>query len=316
MLVAAVRLHLFTHLADGALTPAELAARAHIVPGPAERLLNGLETLGLVEKVGDTYQLTPTADRFLVEDRPSYLGGDTLAMLDYLPAWFNLDETVRTATPYRDLGHSATAEEFFAPRVRDLFPIVSPLATRAADVLPIAEPETSSLHMLDVGAGSAPWSAAFARRYPSARVTALDLPKVVEQGQQHIAELGLADRYTWIAADMETTTYPPLTYHLIIVGHVCRFIGEDRSRLLLKKLGQSLRPGGTLLLADIFLSDDRTGPTPAVTLDLSMLVNTSQGHIWTCNEVSRWLSDGGLHQVQRLDIAGPFPVLVAQKAGE
>ncbi|MBA2286674.1 MAG: methyltransferase domain-containing protein [Ktedonobacteraceae bacterium] len=312
MLVAAVRLHLFTHLAGGALTSVELAARAHTAPDPTERLLKGLGVLELVEKVGDTYQLTPTADRFLVEDRPSYLGGDTLAMLDYLPAWFQLDETLRTATPYRDLGHAAVAEAFFAPRVRDLFPIIYPLATRAAAVLSIAEP----VHMLDVGAGSAPWSAAFAKRYPAARVTALDLPEVVAQGQQHIAEIGLADRYTWIAADMETVTYPAFTYDLIIVGHVCRFIGEDRSRVLLKRLEQSLRPGGTLLLADVFLADDHTGPPPAVTLDLSMLVNTSQGHIWPCSEVSRWLSDAGLHQVQRLDVAGPFPLLIAQKARE
>src|SRR3989442_2958610 len=206
LLVAAVRLHLFTHLSKKALTPAELAACADVVPEPAERLLQGLASLGLAEREGEAYRLTPMADLFLVEGKPSYLGGDTMAMVDYVPAWFELDRTLSTSVPYRDLGDAATAEAFFAPRVIDLFPI----ATRTAAELPLVKQEDTALHVLDVGAGSAPWSAAFAHYYPSARITALGLPAVVEQGRQQIANLGLSDRYTWIGADMETVVFPTL----------------------------------------------------------------------------------------------------------
>ena len=113
MLVAAVRLHIFTLLSERELTSAALAAVAKTEPGPTERLLNGLRNLGLVEREGDVYRLTPIANHFLVEGRPSYLGGDTLAMLDYLPAWFQLDHTVRTDQPYRDLSQATGAEVFF-----------------------------------------------------------------------------------------------------------------------------------------------------------------------------------------------------------
>ena len=314
ILVSAVQIQLFTYLADGASTPTELARRAQCNPLHLERLLRGLQAQGLVEHMGDAYRLTPLSDRFLVEGRPSYLGGDTLAMLDYIPAWLQLADTLRTDTPYRDLGNPATAEEFFAPRVRDLFPLIYPLATRAVERLSGEIQTLKALSVLDVGAGSAPWSAAFAKRYPSAQITALDLPKVVEQGQQQIAQLALSEQYTWLMADMETVALPPHGYNLVIVRHVCRFIGESRSRELLKRLAQSLQPGGLLLLADAFYSDDRTGPPPAITLDLSMLVNTAQGGIWSCQEVSTWLSESNLSPVERLDVAGPFPVLVARKA--
>src|SRR5258707_15114318 len=73
ILVASVRLHLFTFLARQALTPVELAARADILPEPTARLLKGLEALGLVEKEGATYRLTQPADHFLVEEKSSYL---------------------------------------------------------------------------------------------------------------------------------------------------------------------------------------------------------------------------------------------------
>ena len=312
MLVAAVRLGIFTHLADRQLTPAELATLAQTLPDPTQRLLDGLRTLGLVEQEGETYKLTPVTNHFLVEGKASYLGGDTLAMLDYLPAWLNLDQTIRTNQPYRDLGRVADAEEFFAPRVRDLFPLVYPIATRMVAALAL-EKSATALQVLDVGAGSAAWSVAFAQQYPNAQVTAIDLPAVVAEGQQQTAALNLSDRYTWIAADVTTLSLSPATYHLVIVAHLCRFIGEERSRDLLKKLYQSMQPGGTLVIADTLLLDDRSGPPFALTLDLSMLVNTSEGRTFTFQECSLWLHDCGFQDVCRLDVAGPSPLIVAKK---
>lgn len=313
MLVASVRLRVFTHLAEKALTSVELASLTGTHQEPLERLLKGLEGLELVKREGDTYRLTPIADLFLVEGKSSYLGGDTLAMVDYVPAWFELDRTMRVAAPYRDLGDQTTAEAFFAPRVVDLFPLVFPIASRTAADLPLRRPKDAPLQVLDVGAGSGPWSAAFAMQYPNACVTALDLSEVVAEGKQHILAQGLEHRYTWIEADMETFAFPPLAYDLILCGHIYRFIGDERAKALLTRLMQSLRPGGILLVADVFYSDDRNGPPPAITLDLSMLVNTAQGRIRTVDEIMHWLIEIGLQDAQRFHVAGPFPVVVAHK---
>jgi 2-polyprenyl-3-methyl-5-hydroxy-6-metoxy-1,4-benzoquinol methylase len=313
ILVAAIRLHLFTTLAEKPLNIRQLADRVHIDPQALQRLLQGLRMLQLVSQAGNVYQLTPVADRFLVEGKTSYLGGDTLAMLDYIPAWFQLDQTLQTGVPYRDLGDTSTAEKFYAPRVRDLFPIVYPIAHRTATELKLPYPKDASLQILDVGAGSAPWSVAFAQSYPSAHVTALDLPAVVEQGQQQIWELGLQDRYTWISDSMDTHTFPPLSYDLILIAHVFRFISEERARRILRALVNSLRPHGTLIVADVFLAEDQQGPAPAITLDLSMLVNTQQGQIRTWGEVAHWLSTCGLEHAQSFHVAGPFPIVFAQK---
>jgi 2-polyprenyl-3-methyl-5-hydroxy-6-metoxy-1,4-benzoquinol methylase len=313
ILVAAVRLHLFTCLADKSLTATELAAQITIAPESAQRLLRSLETLELVAKEAEVYRLTPIARQFLVEGQPSYLGGDTLAMMDYIPAWFELDRTLQTSVPYRDLGNAATAEAFFAPRVLDLFPLIFPIASKTASELSLGKTRETALQVLDIGAGSAPWSAAFALQYPAAHVTALDLPEVVEQGRQKIDSLDFKDRYTWIKADMEDYTLPPLAHDLILCGHVCRFIGDERVKTLFARLAESLRPGGTLLVADIFLAEDSSRPSPAPTLDLSMLVNTAQGRIRTVNEMAQWLRENSLQDVQRFHVAGPFPLLIARK---
>jgi cyclopropane fatty-acyl-phospholipid synthase-like methyltransferase len=234
-------------------------------------------------------------------------------MLDNIPAWFQLDRTLQTREPYRDLGDMSTAEDFYAPRVRDLFPFVYPVAQRTASELKLPYPKDAALQILDIGAGSAPWSVAFAQSYPSAHVTALDLPAVVEQGRQQTCELRLEDRYTWIAEDMDTYAFPPLSYDLIIVANVFRFISEERARKILRKLVKSLHFHGTLIVADIFLAEDRQGPTPALTFDLAMLVNTQQGQIRTWREVAHWLNSCGLSHAQPFHVAGPFPIVFAQK---
>jgi ubiquinone/menaquinone biosynthesis C-methylase UbiE len=220
---------------------------------------------------------------------------------------------LQTGVPYRDLGDVSTAEAFFAPRVRDLFQVIYPAAYRTASELKLPHAKDASLQILDVGAGSAPWSVAFAQCYPSSHVTALDLPRVVEQGQQQTAELGLQGRYTWIAESMDTFEFPLQSYDLIIIAHVLRFIGEQRAKKLLQKVVKSLRPHGTLVIADIFLAEDQQGPKSAITLNISMLVNTQQGQIRTWREVAHWLDASGLQHAQAFHVAGPFPIVFAQK---
>jgi len=221
-----------------------------------------------------------------------------------------------TPQPLLDMNYAFARTALLVAAVRlHLFTHLSKKALTPAE-LPLVKQEDTALHVLDVGAGSAPWSAAFAHSYPSARITALDLPAVVEQGRQQIANLGLSDRYTWIGADMETVAFPPLTYDLIICGHVCRFISDERTKTLLARLCASLRSGGTIIIADVFLSEDRNGPPPAITLNLSMLVNTAQGRIRTVSEIATWLIESGLQDVQQFRAVGPFPVVVARKGEE
>lgn len=312
MLLAAVHLHLFSYLADGMDTPATLARRIGCDEDAIARLLSGLSTIGMVCQEGAHYALTPVAKQFLVEGKPGYLGGDTLAMEDYIPAWLQLDTTIRTRTPYRDLGDPTIAEVFYAPRVRDLFPVVYPLARRLTERLELVTGERP-LAVLDVAAGSAGWSVPFVQRYPQAQVTAIDLPAVVKEGRQQVEELGLSERFSWIAQNIFTVDLPVAAYDVVIVAHLCRFIGEERSRQLFARLLKSLKPGGTLVVADILLADDRSGPAFALVLDISMLVNTHDGHIFTFENFQTWLTDTGFVNIRRFEVSGPAPLVIAQK---
>src|SRR5262249_12051297 len=134
-------------------------------------------------------------------------------------------------------------------------------------------------------------------------------------GQQQTAELGLQDRFTWISQSMDTFAFPSNSYDLILIAHVLRFIIEERAKTILQKAVTSLRPHGTLIVADVFLAEDQQGPKSAIILNLSMLVNTQQGQIRPWGEVARWLETSGLEHAQAFHVAGPFPIVLARKEG-
>lgn len=96
-LAAANELDLFTRLAGGA---EELARELGIEQRPAEMLLTGCASLGLLERGHHGYRNTALSERFLVRGTPYYFGG-LVTMFDrrLYPGWAKLTEAIRTNRP-------------------------------------------------------------------------------------------------------------------------------------------------------------------------------------------------------------------------
>src|SRR5438128_3356757 len=73
-LKGAVELELFTHIADGALTSAEIAKRCHASERGVRILCDFLTVSGFLTKAGSTYGLTPESGAFLNKRSPAYIG--------------------------------------------------------------------------------------------------------------------------------------------------------------------------------------------------------------------------------------------------
>src|SRR5437016_1499638 len=72
---AAIELDLFTQVAAGRRTAAQLAEACQAAPRGVRILADYLTTLGFLHKDGDGYRLTPDAEAFLDRRSPGYLGG-------------------------------------------------------------------------------------------------------------------------------------------------------------------------------------------------------------------------------------------------
>src|SRR5688572_16105849 len=134
-LIAAVELDLFTPIAEGKRTAADVARAIKSPERGVERLLDAMVGMGYLTKRGRQYGLTPLADSFLVRTRPSYLGAIVQESRITLPGWMHLTDVIRTGRPAMGVDTDA-GREVFPRRVRAIFPMSHSVARALKGDLP------------------------------------------------------------------------------------------------------------------------------------------------------------------------------------
>jgi len=110
--------------------------------------------------------------------------------------------------------------------------------------------------ILDLAAGTADLSIGAARRFPSARVTGLDLtPAMLEIGRAKVERAGLADRVKLVEGDALSLGFPDASFDAVTCAFGFRnFPDVARS---LAEAARVLRPGGRLLVLELFRMESR-----------------------------------------------------------
>ena len=170
-LAAAHELDLFTRLAGGAETTAqELAHELDIDERPAEMLLTGCASLGLLERGDRGYRNTALSERFLVRGTPYDFGG-LVTMFDrrLYPGWEKLTEAIRTNRPTTwDPERERSMFEREDPALLETFwEAMHSLSGFTARTLGDAIDLDAATRLLDVGGGSGAFAIELCRRYPS-----------------------------------------------------------------------------------------------------------------------------------------------------
>ena len=311
IMTASLRLNLFSHLAAGAGTVAEVARAADSSERGTRMLLDALAGFGLLTKSGERYELTPHARQYLVRESPDYAGGLAESGRAF-EAWTHLDECVRTGRPLRRVETKEMAEEFFPMLVRTLHVVNREPARRTALALG-AGTEGKGLRVLDVAAGSGVWGIAFAEADPEARVTAQDFPGVLPTTREYVRRHGLEERFDFLAGDLKEVDFGESQYDMALLGNIVHSEGEESSRELFRRLRRALRPGGRVVVIDMLPNDARTGPPYQLIFALNMLVNTERGDTYTLAEYTRWLNEAGFPRVETADIGSHSPAVIGQR---
>jgi hypothetical protein len=80
---------------------------------------------------------------------------------------------------------------------------------------------------------------------------------------------------------------------------------------MLRKVRQSLDPGGRVVIQDFILNEDKTAPTVAALFALNMLVGTREGSAYSDADYAAWLAETGFVDVHKVDLPGPTDLMVA-----
>ncbi|MGC4790449.1 methyltransferase [Micromonospora sp. DT178] len=319
-LAVGVELGLFNRLANGrTLTVGEAAAEFGLAERPADLLLAASASLGLLEKVGDGYGNSDLAEQFLVEGRPYYFGAQIRYsdLRTYLP-WHRIGEALRTDRPLtwdpqaQQSMFDTTDPEMLAQFWDAMFSTSSFTARALADAYDFG----AHARLLDVGGGAGAFPIEFCRRLPNLRATILDLPHVCVRAEERIAAEGMSGRIGTVGGDFLADPALPDGHDVILLSMILHDWDEPTNRALLAKCHAALPPGGAVVICELLLNDERTGPPEAALMGMNMLVETEGGRNYSGAEYTAWLTDAGFVDVRTVpfDAPGANGAVVARRA--
>jgi hypothetical protein len=90
---------------------------------------------------------------------------------------------------------------------------------------------------------------------------------------------------------------------------------EAQNRKIIAGCLDALPSGGTLLISELLVDDDKSGPVDAALMSMNMLVGC-WGRNYTAAEYGGWLRDAGCARVRtvRFDAPGANGVVIGEKA--
>jgi SAM-dependent methyltransferase len=302
-LFAALGIDLFTHLAAGPRTAAELAEDTGVAAPRLETLLHALSSIGVVVAEGQAFTNAPASQRYLVRGAPADFG-----------EYFRLQvaQQIYPALVHLDAGLAGTGTAFdtFAdllsrPEEARTFTAAQHAGSRAAArVLAERTPLGGARAMLDVGGGSGAFSIALCARNAHLTATVLDFPSVLDVARTYRDEAGLSARIDLLPGDAVHTPWP-LEQDVILLSYLLSALADTEIDVVLAKAQTSLAPDGLLIVHDFMLDDDAPGPEFAALWFLQYLAYRSDGVSFSATTLSGRLRDHGF-------VPAPSEVLIPE----
>lgn len=303
LLTAAVaHFNVFGRLAESPRTAAQLQQELELADRPSVVLFTALKAMGLLrENSAGQLELTDLAAEHLVPgasfDVGNYVGlaassAGVLTMVELLKTNRPLgsgDDDSGVGFIYRD-GMKSQMEQSEAARHLTLS-----LAGRARNVAPyLAErlPLNGDEVLLDVGGGTGIYSFALLQKHSGLRVTVIDRPEVLRVAEEFATEHGVAGQVELRPGDMFADELPG-DADVVLLSNILHDWDVPECRHLVQRCAAALKPGGRLLIHDVFLNDALDGPLP-IALYSASLFSLTEGRAYSAADYRQWLAEAGL----------------------
>src|ERR1044072_3779626 len=259
-LKAAIDLEVFTAIAEGNTTAADIAKRCKASEKGIRVLCDYLTIMGMLTKENNKYALTLDSSVFLDKHSPAYLGGATEFLCDPMltePSR-NMTEAVRRGGTTLDgegtVSHDNPVWVKFARAMAPMMAMPAQLMAKLVD--PQAD---RKLKILDIAAGHGLFGLAFATNNPQAEITALDCSNVLGVAKENAAKAGVTDRYKTIpgsAFDVDFGT----GYDLVLLTNFLHTFDPPTHETLLRKVHAALADAGRAASLEFVPNEDRVTP--------------------------------------------------------
>jgi SAM-dependent methyltransferase len=306
-LLTACELDIFSVLGTSVRTSAEISAELDTNKDATERLMNSLCAMNLLEKNMNRYSNSKLALRFLVKSKPEYMS--VMKYHSYLwDQWAQLTETVKNGAPSKvlsidEMGH------------KEIDAFISAIHWRsqmlAQDVVKMMDLKNVN-SILDLGGGLGDYAIEFVRYKPELDLTVYANENVMPLTIQYLKEEGFADKIKTMTGNYLTDPIGD-QYDLIFVSFVLHHNSIWENIEITRKVYDSLKSGGQIVVQDYLVSDDRTRPEFNSLKALEMLVNSERGNVFTESDIWIMLKEAWFKGFRRIDTEFGTSMIFARK---
>uniref|UniRef100_A0A3Q3X505 Uncharacterized protein n=1 Tax=Mola mola TaxID=94237 RepID=A0A3Q3X505_MOLML len=247
------------------------------------------------------YKNSDLAKCFLLSDAPFSLQG-YIQHCDKMvwPLFSHLDSAVRDGTNQREKAFGRKSKDMFQDTVYSnqevklrFMNAMHSIAKVTGKAVATAFDLSSFKTACDLGGCTGAMAYEFTKAHPQLSVTVFDLPAVVEMSE-HFHPLHTDNRVSFVAGDFFKDELPRAD--LYILARILHDWPDENVHILLSKIADACTSGCGLLLSEIFLDEDRRGPSRGLLQALSM----SEGKQRSATEYSLLLKSHGFTTAHRL----------------
>lgn len=287
-LQSAVRLKIFSALAEGAQSANHLADEIEGETVATGLLLDALSAMQLLVKENGQYRNCPEAQKFLVESSPQYMGHIILHHHHLLDGWAQLDQAVKTGEQVqkRSYGQEAERESF----LMGMFNLASQVAPQVAEQIDLR----GKKRLLDLGGGPGTFAIHFCKANPDLKAVIFDRPTTEPFARNTVAQFELSERIDFTPGDFGSDPITGGPYDVVWLSHILHSNTLESCYSLLKKAVAEMEPGGAVFIHDFILEDSKDAPEFPALFSLNMLLAGNGGRSYSKAEIFDMLRLAGV----------------------
>jgi len=314
-LLSAVELGLFTELANGPLSLDDIRARLNLQKRSSRDFLDALVALGMLKREQGSYANTPATDLYLDRAKPTYLGG----MLEMMSArlfrfWADLTEGLRTGQPQNEAKHGGDLFDtlYSDPhRLEQFLSAMTGLSLGVAHAMAEKFPWSQYKSFVDIGVAQGGLPVVLAEKHKHLTGIGADLPVVGPIFERYVASHGLQDRLKFAKLDFFREPLPRAD--VIIMGHILHDWDLSTKKLLVAKAYDALPAGGSFIVFEAIIDDERRSNAFGLLMSLNMLIETRGGFDYTGADCSGWMREAGFRETRGEHLSGPDSMVIGVK---
>lgn len=313
-LLTAEEIGVFNCLERQPMNAEEIASHLEISVDSAERLLDFLSGLDIIEKDNNgNYRNSNEASKLLVRGKPGYIG-DLFVHLreDLYPLWGTLKKALETGGTIKKQKTERKNNRPHPEKIRAFTLGMHTLTYQNGIEFAENAPELESVEtIVDVGGAGGSFLIACAQKFPQLKGTVADLDYVQPVAEELFRKYDLQERLNFTSVNFFADPLPK-NADAYMLGYILHDWTYEEGSVILSKISGAAPTNSLLLIGEYLLTSDKTGPLHVARANMNMLV-AARGKERTAEEYRRWIDKFGfsLERIQMTKSLRAF--LIARK---